>query len=64
MWQGTHISEVHAASMFRVGPYHNTTRSQNPEELDLNIHRRESVKFRKIWRKLSSDSTEMNTKFW
>jgi len=26
--------------------YHNTTRRHNPEELDLNLHRRENLKSR------------------
>jgi len=29
-------------------PYHNTTRSHNPENLDLNLHRRESLKYRTL----------------
>jgi hypothetical protein len=30
--------------------YHATTRHHNPEELDLNFHRRENVKYRKMVR--------------
>jgi hypothetical protein len=44
LWQDTNVSKIHAASIFRV----NTTRRRNPEQLDLEHHRREILRNLKV----------------
>jgi hypothetical protein len=55
LWQDTNVPKVHAASIFTLKtevsrssgtptPHHNTTRCDNPEDLDFNLQDRESFK--------------------